>query len=123
MNVPDQASTVPKVRSDAAADPAGSRAAAIAMYGVLLLAYSVNAADRQLFPLLAHDVRVQYGFSLSDTGLLTTIFTLGLAVAGLPTGYLLARFSRKTVLLLGIGIFSTGTALTVLALVCAAVVQ
>jgi MFS transporter, DHA1 family, inner membrane transport protein len=85
------------------------------MYGVLLLAYSVNAADRQLFPLLAHDVRVQYGFSLSDTGLLTTIFTLGLAVAGLPTGYLLARFSRKTVLLLGVGIFSTGTALTVLA--------
>jgi MFS family permease len=88
---------------------------AIAMYGVLLLAYSVNAADRQLFPLLAHDVRTQFGFSLSDTGLLTTIFTLGLAVAGLPTGFLLARFSRKTVLLVGIGIFSTGTALTVLA--------
>ena len=85
------------------------------MYGTLLLAYSVNAADRQLFPLLAHDVRVQYGFSLSDTGLLTTIFTLGLAVAGLPTGYFLARFSRKTVLLFGIGIFSAGTALTVLA--------
>src|SRR6202040_2691959 len=101
---------------NAARDSAGSRGAAIAMYGALLLAYSVNAADRQLFPLLAHDVRVQYGFSLSDTGLLTTIFTLGLAVAGLPTGYLLARFSRKTVLLLGIGIFSTGTALTVLAL-------
>ena len=88
---------------------------AIAMYCVLLASYSVNAADRQLFPLLAHDVRLQYGFSLSDTGLLTTIFTLGLAVAGLPTGFLLARFSRKTVLLLGIGIFSTGTALTVLA--------
>src|SRR5579871_1455068 len=97
------------------ADPQGSRAAAIAMYGVLLLAYSVNAADRQLFPLLAHDVRVQYGFSLSDTGLLTTIFTLGLAVAGLPTGFLLSRFSRKSVLLIGIGIFSAGTALTVLA--------
>jgi len=99
----------------AASGEAGTRAAAIAMYGLLLLAYSVNAADRQLFPLLAHDVRVQYGFSLSDTGLLTTIFTLGLAVAGLPTGYLLARFSRKTVLLLGIGIFSIGTALTVVA--------
>lgn len=96
-------------------DAAGSRGAAIAMYGVLLLAYSVNAADRQLFPLLAHDVRAQYGFSLADTGLLTTIFTLGLAVAGLPTGYLLARFSRKTVLLLGIAIFSVGTALTVAA--------
>jgi MFS family permease len=110
--VPERISTQP---APAASDSGGSRAAAIAMYGVLLLAYSVNAADRQLFPLLAHDVRVQYGFSLSDTGLLTTIFTLGLAVAGLPTGFLLSRFSRKTVLLLGIGIFSTGTALTVIA--------
>src|SRR5580704_5496531 len=107
--------TVSTGHAKAASGEAGTRTAAIAMYGVLLLAYSVNAADRQLFPLLAHDVRVQYSFSLSDTGLLTTIFTLGLAVAGLPTGYLLARFSRKTVLLLGIGIFSTGTALTVLA--------
>jgi DHA1 family inner membrane transport protein len=92
------------------------RAVAIAMYGVLLLSYAVNAADRQLFALLGHDVRQEYGFSLADTGLLSTIFTLGLAVAGLPTGYLLARFSRKTVLMLGIGIFSTGTALTVLSI-------
>jgi len=104
----------------ASADPAksakiesGTRGVAIAMYCVLLMSYSVNAADRQLFPLLAHDVRQQYGFSLADTGLLTTIFTLGLAVAGLPTGFLLARFSRKTVLLAGIAIFSTGTALTI----------
>ncbi len=85
------------------------------MYCVLLASYSVNAADRQLFPLLAHDVRAQYGFSLPNIGLLTTIFTLGLAVAGLPTGFLLARFTRKTVVLLGIGIFSTATALTVTA--------
>ena len=91
----------------------GTRVAAISMYCVLLASYAVNAADRQLFPLLAHDVRQQYGFSLADTGLLTTIFTLGLAMAGLPTGFLLARFARKTVLLLGIGIFSTGTALIV----------
>ena len=91
----------------------GARAVAISMYCMLLASYAVNAADRQLFPLLAHDVRQQYGFSLADTGLLTTIFTLGLAVAGLPTGYLLARFPRKTVLLLGIAIFSAGTALIV----------
>jgi MFS family permease len=92
---------------------AGTRVVAISMYCVLLTSYAVNAADRQLFPLLAHDVRQQYGFSLADTGLLSTIFTLGLAMAGLPTGFLLARFARKTVLLLGIGIFSTGTALIV----------
>src|SRR6202165_2565970 len=100
--------------ADPASGQAGTRAAAISMYCVLLASYAVNAADRQLFPLLAHDVRLQYGFSLADTGLLSTIFTLGLAMAGLPTGHLLARFPRQTVLLLGIGIFSTGTALTVL---------
>src|ERR1700756_521061 len=104
-------------RSTAPASPApgqaGTRVVAISMYCVLLTSYAVNAADRQLFPLLAHDVRQQYGFSLADTGLLSTIFTLGLAMAGLPTGFLLARFARKTVLLLGIGIFSTGTALIV----------
>jgi DHA1 family inner membrane transport protein len=91
----------------------GTRAVAIAMYCVLLASYAVNAADRQLFPLLAHDVRQEYGFSLANTGLLTTIFTLGLAIAGLPTGYLLTRFPRKTVLLLGVAIFSTATVLTV----------
>ncbi len=92
----------------------GARAVAIAMYAVLLASYSINAMDRQLFPVLAPDVRRDYGFSLANTGLLSTIFTLGMAVAGLPTGYLLARFSRKTVLQLGIAIFSAGTALTAL---------
>jgi DHA1 family inner membrane transport protein len=41
--------------------------------------------------------------------------TLGMAVAGLPTGYLLARFSRKTVLQFGIALYSASTALTVVA--------
>jgi MFS transporter, DHA1 family, inner membrane transport protein len=75
----------------------------------------LNAADRQLFPLLLHDVRQTYHFPLSQAGLLSTIFTLGLALAGLPTGYLLARISRKSALILGIAIFSSATALTVFA--------
>lgn len=84
------------------------------MFGVLLGSYVINAMDRQLFPLLAPDVRREYGFSLANIGLLSTIFTLGLAVAGVPTGYLLARFPRKAVLQAGIAIFSAGTILTVL---------
>ncbi len=100
-------------REPPSSDRPGIRPVAIAMYCVLLASYAVNAADRQLFPLLAHDVRQEFGFSLADTGLLATIFTLGLAVAGLPTGYLLTRFSRKIVLLLGIAIFSTATVLIV----------
>lgn len=70
--------------------------------------------DRQLFPLVAPEVRREYGFSLAGVGLLSTVFTLGMAVAGLPTGFLLARFSRKAVLQTGIALFSAGTALTVL---------
>jgi MFS transporter, DHA1 family, inner membrane transport protein len=106
---------------DATAAPASESsnhngAIAIAMFCVLLVSYVLMAADRYLFPVLAPDIREAFGFSLSNTGLLATIFTLGLGLAGLPTGYLLARFSRKTVLLIGIGIFSGATALTTVAL-------
>ena len=90
----------------------GNRSVAIAMYCVLLISYVLMAADRYLFPVLAADVRREFGFSLANIGLLSTIFTLGLGIGGLPTGYLLSRFSRKTVLLIGITIFSSATALT-----------
>jgi MFS family permease len=82
------------------------------MYCILLVGYTLMAADRYLFPVLAADVRKAFGFTLANTGLLATIFTLGLGVGGLPTGYLLAHFSRKSVLLIGIAIFSAATALT-----------
>ena len=84
------------------------------MYCVLLLSYTLMAADRYLFPVLAADVRKAFGFSLANTGLLATIFTLGVGIGGLPTGYLLARYTRKMVLLTGIFIFSAATALTTL---------
>jgi MFS transporter, DHA1 family, inner membrane transport protein len=87
---------------------------AVVMFGVLLASYAVNAMDRQLFPLVAPEVRSEYGFSLAAVGLLSTVFTLGMAIAGAPTGFLLARFPRKAVLQAGIALFSLGTALTIL---------
>src|SRR3989442_1239963 len=91
------------------------RRAVIAMFGLLLASYGINVMDRQLFPLLVPEVRRQYNFSLSDAGLLSTVFTLGMAIAGLPTGYLLSHLSRKTVLQAGIALFSACTVLTVTA--------
>ena len=91
------------------------RTAALAMFSLLLLSYALMAADRYLFPVLAADIRRAFGFSLSNTGLLSTIFTLGLAVTGLPTGLLLMRYPRKVLLLIGILIFSGATALTTVA--------
>jgi MFS transporter, DHA1 family, inner membrane transport protein len=98
----------------AAADRA-SPGVAIVMYSVMLLSYALMAANRFLLPTVATNVRQEFGFTLARSGLLTTIFTVGLGLGGLPTGYLLSRFSRKTVLLCGIAIFSSAVALTTVA--------
>jgi MFS family permease len=89
----------------------------VALVSLIVLAgsYVVNAMDRQVFPILLPGIRSQYHFSLSQGGLLATIFTLGIGVAGLPTGYLLDRMSRKSVILLGILIYSVFTILTAVA--------
>lgn len=88
--------------------------AAISMV-VLAGSYVVNSMDRQVFPVLLPGIRGEYAFNLGQGGLLATIFTLGIGVAGVPTGYLLDRFSRKSVMLLGIVIFSVFTILTTIA--------
>ena len=90
-------------------------AVAVAAIAVLIASYAVNAMDRTLFPLMLTDVRREYGFSLPQGGLLSTIFTLGMTLAGIPTGYLMSRFSRKTVIQIGILIYSAATVITVIA--------
>ncbi|MBO0872086.1 MAG: MFS transporter, partial [Pseudonocardia sp.] len=85
---------------------------AIGVLTVLAASYVVNAADRQVFPVLLKNINSDYGFTLSQGGLLATIFTLGIGLGGLPTGRLLDRFSRKSVMLVGIGIYSAFTVLT-----------
>jgi len=97
--------------------PATSRvvgAPAVAMYGLLLLAYSVNAIDRMVFPVLLSEVRHEYGFSLDQSGLQSTIFALGMGLAGIPAGVALARFGRKLLVVVGTTAFSAATVLTVL---------
>jgi MFS family permease len=89
----------------------------VALISLVVLAgsYAVNAMDRQVFSVLLPGIRGEFHFSLGQGGLLATIFTLGIGVAGLPTGYLLDRMSRKSVMLLGILIYSAFTILTALA--------
>ena len=67
---------------------------ALAMFSLLLLAYVVNAMDRQLFSVLAKDVREALKLTLPQVGLASTLFTLGMGVAGIPTGWLLSKMSR-----------------------------
>lgn len=84
----------------------------VAGFAILLLSYLVNAMDRQVFFPLVPSIRSEYGFSLTEGGTLATVFTLGMAAAGLPAGYLLDRFSRKSVLLVSMVVYSLGTLAT-----------
>jgi MFS family permease len=86
---------------------------ALAMFVLLLLAYSVNAMDRQVFPVLLPDVKAEYGFSLDQSGLQSTMFALGMGITGIPAGLALARFGRKVLIVVGTAAFSLATVMTV----------
>lgn len=86
--------------------------AAVAMFGLLLVAYAVNAMDRMVFPVLLVEVRAEYGFSLEAAGLQATVFALGMGLAGLPAGRLQRLLGRKRTIVAGTVVFSVATALT-----------
>jgi MFS family permease len=89
----------------------GARAGLAAAVGlaVLCVSYLLNAADRQVFYPLLPQIREEFGFSLDQAGLLATGFTLGLALTGLPAGYLLDRMSRRAIVVVSIVVYSLGT--------------
>lgn len=95
--------------SQASTSPRGgelSLAAAIALLVLLDASYVLNAMDRQVFPVLVPPIRDYFGFSLAQGGLLSTVFTLGIGLAGFPAGYLIDRYSRKNIIQAGIFLFS-----------------
>lgn len=78
-------------------------------FAVLCASYMLNAMDRQIFYPLLPEIRDELGFSLEQGGLLATGFTLGLALAGPPAGYLADRLSRKAIILVSVVVYSLGT--------------
>jgi DHA1 family inner membrane transport protein len=104
-------SSTTQIKTGAAAEQSGARTVALAMFGLLLVSYTLMSADRYLINMLGPDIRAALSLTLPQMGALATMFTLGIALAGLPGGALIARTSRRTVLLLGIGLFSVATLL------------
>ncbi|HLU59903.1 MAG TPA: MFS transporter [Pseudonocardia sp.] len=90
------------------AAPAGT-AVVVLGFTALCLSYLLNAMDRQVFYPLVPEIREEFGFSLDQAGLLATGFTLGLALTGVPAGYLLDRMSRKTIVVVSVVVYSLGT--------------
>ena len=77
--------------------------------GLLLVTYVLMVADRFLVSMLATDIRGALDLSLPNMFALTTMFTLGLGIAGLPAAALIQRYSRKAVLLTGLVLLSCAT--------------
>ena len=92
-----------------------SLVASLAFLVLLCIAYAINAADRQIFPALLPAIRQAFGYDLKTAGLMSSVFTIGLAVAGIPTGYLVDRVSRKAIILGAMVIYSVFTLATVYA--------
>jgi MFS family permease len=88
--------------------PAGTAAITLG-FTVLCMSYLLNAMDRQVFYPLVPEIREEFGFTLGQAGLLATGFTLGLALTGVPAGYLLDRMSRKTIVVASVVVYSAGT--------------
>ena len=82
---------------------------AYAMFGLLLFTYILMVADRFLVSMLAVDIRSALSLSIPNMFALTTMFTLGLGIGGLPAAALISRFSRKAVLLAGLLLLSGAT--------------
>lgn len=78
---------------------------------ILDLSYFVNAMDRQVFAVLLPDIKASYGLTGGEAGIIATIFTLGMGLAGIPAGYLADRFGRKRIVLISLLMFSISCAL------------
>jgi predicted MFS family arabinose efflux permease len=89
----------------------GSKKLAYAMFGLLLVTYILMVADRFLISMLATDIRGALDLSRPNMFALTTMFTLGLGIGGLPAASLITKFSRKAVLLTGLLMLSVATLL------------
>ncbi|WP_462065840.1 MFS transporter [Microbacterium saperdae] len=113
-HIPVTESRADKARTAERAPTVTGPRASVLMFLLILVAYSVNAMDRMVFPVLLPEVRLEYGFGLPEAGLQSTLFALGMGLTGIPAGIALRRWSRKNVLILGTILFSAATVLTVM---------
>lgn len=84
--------------------------------GVLVLVYTVNHLDRQVFGVLIEPIKSDLGLSDTSMGFLSGLsFALFHALAGLPIARWADRASRKTIISIGVVLWSVATAATGLA--------
>jgi len=108
----NEAVSPPMVESDAR--PSSTRQA-VGLVLLLGISYMFNAMDRQVFPALLGSIRADYGLTLPEAGFVSTVFTVNVAIFAALSGWFMARFGRRYVLLGGLVCYSLFTLLTPLA--------
>jgi predicted MFS family arabinose efflux permease len=90
-----------------------SRAYSGYVLGVLLLVYVMNFVDRQLMSILIEPIKAEFGASDKQMGLLTGFaFAVFYTVAGIPVARLADVWVRRSVIAIGLAVWSGMTALT-----------
>jgi len=80
---------------------------------LLMLAYTLSICDRMILSILFPDIKVEFGLSDTQLGLLGGIsFALFYATMGLPIARLSDQYSRKRIIIASLVIFSIMTALS-----------
>jgi MFS family permease len=82
---------------------------ALGLLAVVIATYVVNGMDRLLYPQLVPYINKHFAFSLIQGGLLSTIFTLGMGIGGIPAGYLIDHVGRKSSVIIGMVVYSIFT--------------
>lgn len=78
--------------------------------GILLMFLAISFLDRQILSLLVDDIRASLAISDVQIGLLQGFaFSLIYAIAGLPIGWAVDRYSRRLIILIGMTAWSFGT--------------
>jgi predicted MFS family arabinose efflux permease len=88
-----------------------SKALGFSLYLFIACSYIVNAMDRSVFSNLNSYVQKDLHLNLAQSGFITTVFAIGFGITGVLAGFLLDRYRRKTVLLVGMLVYSIFTML------------
>ena len=80
---------------------------------LLVLVHSFNAVDRAIISILVEPIRLEFGFSDGQIGLLAGLgFAIFYALFGIPVARLADRTNRRNILVVGVALWSGMTALT-----------
>ncbi|MFH1573087.1 MAG: MFS transporter [Acidobacteriota bacterium] len=90
--------------------PVNSRAGADALAVTLMLLLAVTGLGLSLMPVVADQLKADFGYSESQIGLLTSVFMFTLGAAAIPSGMAAARWGGR-LLFLGLGFLAVGSVL------------